>query len=144
MPQLLPMLERFGGFYGAKRRLFPDPAYAETFLTEVVTHHPFWVAEHVAGAIVGVIGGALATHPFNPDIVVLTEMFWWVDDTSRGARAGQQLLDTFLAFGRDHADWTVMTKLAHSPINTRCFTKRGGRLHEESWLFETPLPEGAV
>lgn len=138
MPAMLQLLQRFSDFFGSDRPLFPDPHYAEAMLADLVDTQPFFVAEHVAGVVVGLIGGAIGPHPYNPRITVLTEMFWWVDAAHRGTRAGLHLLDAFCDYGAQHADWTVMTLEAKSPVNEACLTRRGFTLWERSYLRETP------
>lgn len=134
VPWLLRQLQRFAQFFGSKRSLFPDEDTAESIIVDAIEKHPFFVAEN--GQRVGFISGYLHPHPYNPRIVVLTETFWWVDEAHRGSRAGLKLLDTFLWFGEETADWIVFTLETKSPVNVRSIEKRGFKLFEQSYLKE--------
>ena len=143
---LLPQLQRFSVFFGAKHSLFPDYPTAEAIVSDLLASQPFWVAEHTtpdplgltdsATAIVGFIGGTIGPHPFNPAITVMQELFWWVDEAHRGTKAGALLLEAFTDYGRAHADWVIMTLEHESPVNERTLTKRGYRPKERSFLLE--------
>lgn len=133
VPWLMTQLQKFSDFFGTKKSLFSHHAHRQ--LHQLLETHPFFVAA-VNGRPVGFIAGALHPHPYNPDIRVLTEMLWWVAETERGSRAGLMLLEEFLRYGEKHADWIVFTLETNSPVNERCLTKRGFRLHEKSYLRE--------
>lgn len=135
VPYLLDQLQRFDQFFGAGRSLYPDDATATAILSGLIKTQPFWVAFH-DDLLIGFIGGALAAHPFNPDLVVLSELFWWVDEAYRGSKAGLELLTTFIDHGQQHADWIVMTLEHESPISDRCLLKRGFRPKEHTYLLE--------
>jgi hypothetical protein len=133
---LLGQLKRFAQFYGTKKSLFGDEVYAREFLSQKIESHPFFIAENDSGPI-GFISGYLHLHPYNPDIHVLNETFWWVDEAHRGSRAGILLLNAFLEFGYEYsADWIVFTLESHSPVRDETLTRRGFRVHERSFLLE--------
>lgn len=138
IPWLLEQLRAFSAFYGTKRPLFPDdPASAASILeTQLSRANPFFLAV-VRGDRAGFISGALITHPYRPDLQILQELFWWVDPAFRGTTAGARLLAAFEAYGRDHADWILMTLEAKSPIAPRSLERRGFQLYEQSFLLET-------
>ena len=142
IPWILKQLRDFDHFFGAGRSLFPeDPSHAERIIAGLIANHVFYVAlEHaendVAGFGVGFIAGHLAQHPFNPDITMLTELFWWVEPASRGTRAGSLLLDAYVAAGRTSAHWVLMTLEHDSPVNDRMLLKRGFKPKERSYLLE--------
>lgn len=104
-------------------------------LGEARTTVPCWF-DRVERRTLGLIGGQLAPHPFNPELLVLTELFWWVDPEHRGGRAGAMLLDAFTAYGEEHAHWILFTLEHESPVNDRCLTKRGFALKERCYLRE--------
>lgn len=136
---LLEQLRDFDKFFGGKRSLFPsDPAVARAVVAELVDQHPFFVAQREDTDVrLGFIAGALAPHPYNPELVVLSELFWWVDPLfRRSSSAGARLLDHFVRFGQANADWIQMTLEAQSPIDAGALERRGFVLKERTFLFE--------
>jgi GNAT superfamily N-acetyltransferase len=137
VPWLLTQLQQFSAFYGTAIPLFPDdPAAAASILEAQLSGvNPFLVAV-VRGDRAGFISGALVTHPYNAQLRVLQELFWWVDPPFRGTSVGARLFNEFVEFGRRHADWILMTLEAKSPIDPRSLERRGFQLHERSYLLE--------
>lgn len=141
MPWILEQLRAFDRFFGARRSLFPDEDYATTQLRQLIASGPFFVADEQLPkgepiACIGFIAGFVAPHFMNPSLHVLNELFWWVDASFRGSSAGARLLDAFLAYGREHADWIVFTLEAKSPVNPATLERKGFHLHERSYLLE--------
>ncbi len=143
---ILDELRAFDRFFGMKKSLVPadDVDTIET-IAQLVATQPFFVAEsaesgdhHGAEAAVraGFIGGALAPHFYNPAVMVLTELFWWVTPGFRRSTTGARLLEHFTAYGRQHADLIVMTVLQNTPLAEGALEKRGFHLHERSYLME--------
>lgn len=143
VPWLLEQLRAFSAFFGTERPVFPtDALRARSFIERLIHQHPFYVAtcgDAPHTFPVGFIAGALAPHPYNPEIRQLTEMFWWVDPMYRGTRAGSMLLDAFLEEGRQRAHWVVMTLEHNSPVNDETLTRRGFKHMSRDFLLETGL-----
>lgn len=135
VPWLLEQLMAFDKFFGASHSLFPDAELAEATITTLVESQPFFVAESVDGPV-GFIAGAIVRHPYNPDLIVLDEIFWWVAEPFRGSRAGLLLLNEFIRYGERNADWIKMTLEQESPINPTTLTRRGFRPKETAYLLE--------
>lgn len=135
VPHLLPKLERFAQFFGGKHSLFPSMETAEAIITGLITTHPFWVAES-GEKVVGFIGGVLLPHNFNPDVTVLQELFWWVDEEHRGTRAGKLLLNAYVEYGRANAHMVVMTLEHDSPVNPASLERMGFRVKEHNYMLE--------
>jgi hypothetical protein len=137
---LAHQLADFAEFYGTQQSLYPDEKTARYLLAELIDAQPFFIADVDVGLDsrwpVGFIGGALAPHPYNPAIRVLSEMFWWVIPEYRQTRAGLLLLEAFIAHGEAHAEWIHFTLEAKSPVNERTLTKRGFALYERAYLRE--------
>lgn len=134
---LLMELRDFSRFFGTRRSLFPDDERTALLgLSHLIRKEPIFVAEASDGERVGFVAGTLAPHPFNPEIMVLTELFWWVTTEHRGSSAGARLLEKFINYGREHADWINLTLEANSPINPATLERRGFRLRERSYLLE--------
>lgn len=145
IPWLLEQLRAFDRFFRAKRSLVPaDPEVATGFISALIDQAKamngvFDIATS-AGHYVGFVAGVLAPHPFNAEIIVLGELFWWVDPQYRGSSAGARLLQRFEEFGRERADWVTMTLEANSPVDPSSLTRRGYRPFETNYLLE--LGEG--
>lgn len=138
IPWLLGQLRAFSAFYGTATPLFPDDDIAAAaVLEEQIETNPFFVAVAPGAGPIGFIAGALLRHPYNPRIRVMQELFWWVAPRDRGSKAGLLLLEHFIEYGREHADWVLMTLEAKSPVNPGTLERRGFRLHERSFLLET-------
>lgn len=140
---MLKELQSFAAFYGTKRSLFPADLTARGIVEQLVATQPCFVADaqltngiDPITAPAGFLVGALSPHPYNPQVRMLTELFWWVDPAYRGSSAGARLLEAYLAHGRQHADMITMTLESKSPIDDRVLLKRGFQLHERSYLLE--------
>lgn len=135
LPDLLAALEQFAAFYGTAHSLYPGADECRDQLLDLLATQPFFVARDGI-AFAGFIGGALAPHPYNASLRLLSEMFWWVTPGYRQTRAGLLLLEQFIAYGEAHADLIHFTLEEKSPVNERTLTKRGFRLAERAYLRE--------
>lgn len=136
IPWLLGEMKKFARFFDSKRSLFPeDETVAAGILEGLIKTQPFFVAENGIGPT-GFIAGALAPHPYNPKIIVLNEMFWWVDKEHRGGTTGARLLKHFMNYGIENADWIVMTLEAGTPVDPEHFERAGFKEYERSYLLE--------
>ena len=135
---LLEQLREFDKFCIAKRSLLPGNDYtALELLDSLIENQVFFVATRKdAPRPVGLIAGYLAPHPYNAEITVLTELFWWVDPGYRGSSAGARLLDRFLTHGRLHASWIIMTLEANSPVDPRSLERKEFKHFETNYLLE--------
>lgn len=132
---LVSQCRDFASFFDSRHNLFPDEALAREGLWAMISNHIVFIAQK-AGIPVGFVAGTLAPHMFNPAIRVLYEAFWWVTEEHRGSRAGLLLLNSFVAWGREHADWIIFTLENHSPVNDSVLLRRGFTLKERSYLME--------
>lgn len=135
---LLEQLRAFDKFFGTKRSLFPENPYkAIEFVGELIENHVFFVAVRKdSPRPVGFIAGVLAPHPYNEDITVLSEMFWWVNPGFRMTSAGARLLDRFITHGRLNAHWVVMTLEEKSPVDPKSLERKGFVPFERNFLLE--------
>lgn len=133
---LLSQLAVFSDFYGTKKKLFPNEDYAREKLTELIKGHVVFISEKQGVGSIGFIAGILFNHPFNPDIRVLSETFWWVQEEYRNSKAGLMLLNKFTEIGKDSADWTTIAIEEKSPISDRVLLKRGFKPTEKNYLLE--------
>lgn len=136
IPWILQELEGFSKFFGTKRPLMHDnQEYKENFLNNLVDNHACFIAED-NGVPQGFIAGFITPHFLNPDIRLLSELFWWVPEKFRLSRAGLKLLDRFLAYGKQNADWITFALETNSPVQDKSLIKRGFRLQERGFLME--------
>lgn len=99
-------------------------------------NHLFLVSADEDDNMVGFITGMLLPHMFNPDIITLVEVFWWVNSSHRRSKAGLKLLNAYVDYGKQNADWIICTLESHSPVNDKAFIKRGFKYKEKSFLME--------
>lgn len=133
---LLDQLKAFSVFHGTKLPVFGDVGHAHSFMLFLIAEHLVLIAEDTDVGPVGFIAGSVTTHLYNPAIKVLTESFWWVEEASRGSRAGLMLLNAFTDWGKENCNWTIMTLEHHSPVNEKSLLKRGYKPIERSYLLE--------
>lgn len=136
IPWLLEELLVFSKFYGTKKSLFGNMDHNEKYLTEIVTNHFMLLAEDGENKT-GFIAGLILQHPFNPDIKVLQELWWWVPEKYRGGRSAFKLFKDFSEFGDKYCDMTLFTLEDHSPVSERILTKRGFVRKEITYVKES-------
>lgn len=137
IPFLLEQLWSFDDFCGTKHSLIsPVEGEATEVLAQLITNSFFKIVETEKGRMVGFICGILTPHILNPKLNVFTELFWWVMEEARGTAAGALLLLEFVEFGKNHAQWTIMTLEEHSPVKPESLEKRGFKLKERNYLLE--------
>lgn len=140
---LVKQLRAFDAFQGTKKSLFPESAEEAVSLLEgLIQAHPFIVAEDFAGPV-GFIAGVLQPHPYNSQVKMLSELFWWVDPRYRGSTAGARLLEAFIEYGKRNADLVVMTLEEKSPVDPRSLERKGFRLYERNFMLEVEQTEVA-
>ncbi len=96
-----------------------------------IKEETFFIAEK-DGIPVGAIGGVLTPHPYNEEVLVLSEQFWYVLPEYRNSSAGARLLAAFQEKGKD-ADEVIMSLLIDSPISFESLEKRGFGMVELSF-----------
>lgn len=137
IPWLIEQLHAFEAFANFKRPIMDDEVRAGVQLADMIDKHVVLIAQEAGeGEPLGFISGYKTPHPFNPDITVLCETFWWVLEAARGSSAGAKLLLEFEAIGRAEADSIILSLEHNSPIRAAHMEKRGFRLVERSYLLE--------
>lgn len=115
---------------GSKKQLF-NKERTEVLVKKTVCTPCFFVAEKnkvPAGFIAGIL---------HEEIKLLAEMFWWVSAPYRRTRISLLLLNKFLEYGKQNADWIIFGLEAASPIRDETLFKRGFKLMERHFLMET-------
>ena len=98
-PDDLPALRRMGAdFHAASCYADTVPANLDSFEKTIVNlfsvgNGVVLVAEDAEGVLCGMAGGVVQPHWFNHDHLAGQEMFWWVDESTRGSGAGFKLMD---------------------------------------------------
>jgi hypothetical protein len=131
----LEQLKKFSDFFTSNKKLFPDQVYAETFITNLINNHVFLIAKRGEECL-GLIAGQFFSHPFNPSIRVLAELFWWVDEVHRKGFAGAKLLKSFIEIGKANVDWITFGLEHNSPVSEDSILRRGFKLQERNYLME--------
>lgn len=136
VPWLYEELKQFDTLFGAKKSLVPsDEAVAKQSILNLVDKLIFLIVEDESKQV-GFVAAHLAPHLFNPEIMVLTEMFWWVTPSRRGSRAGAMLYSALMEIGEREADWVIMSLESASPVDPEMLEKRGFVQKERSFLLE--------
>lgn len=127
--------EDFARFYGSKISLAGNPEYGKKFLADLIANH-FVMIGLKDGARAGFIAGLVAPHHFNPDIIQMTELLWWVPEAYRNTGVGARLFQSFMDFGREHCNWIAFTLEEKSPVKDAFLLKRGFRVAEKAYVME--------
>lgn len=80
------------------------------------------------GKAVGMIAFAVTPFPTNRNVLVATEILWWVDPAHRGSVVAKELVQTAEAIAKlkYKASKMVMSKLSNSPALVDVFYRRQG------------------
>lgn len=136
MDWLIQELKLFSAFYDTKHPLFGHEQFVREGMTSMIEKHLVLIAEKEGIGPVGFIAGLLVPHIFNPLIRCLSETFWWVEEKHRRGRAGFMLLQAFIDFGKQNADWILCTIESNSPVNPNVLLDRGFKLKERNFVME--------
>jgi GNAT superfamily N-acetyltransferase len=85
------------------------------------------------GINIGALGAILVPNFFNPNIITLAEVFWYVLPEYRNTRAGVLLLKAFEERAGEIADDATLSLLPSSIVNYSSITKRGFIMEEVSF-----------
>ncbi len=136
IPWIETELLEFSQSIGTKHPLFPpDETIRRGTLQLFMRDHLFFVAER-REELLGFIMGFLIPHPFNLKVTVLTEALWWVPPRHRGSRAGVMLLDAFVDWGKENADWVYFAIHRTTGMSDRALLRRGFREEQRQYLLE--------
>lgn len=137
LPWLVSRLRELSGIYGTKRSLFPTDSLAASKLADfIAAGHVLIVAER-SGQLVGFIAGHCAPHFFNPELTMLTHLFWWVDEAHRRTRAAFLLLQDFIREGRERAaHWVTLNLHVSVPVKLETLIKVGFQPREFTLVME--------
>lgn len=132
---IFAMCEDFARFYDSKISLAGNPEHGRRFLDQLISQHVVLVAVNEQEPM-GFIAGLMTAHHFNPDIIQLAELLWWVPEEHRNTRAGAMLFSEFLKVGEEYCQWVTFTLETKSPVKDSFLLKRGFKLTERAYLKE--------
>jgi hypothetical protein len=133
IPWLQCELKKFSTFIETKYELYGSDEYTQDGLQLLIDKHFLLIAE-LQGTPVGFIAGYFTGHLFNPSIKVFNELFWWVP--SGHPKAAYSLLKEFIKFGKENAQWIVMSLNRYTKINEKSLLRKGFHEHERNFLME--------
>lgn len=102
--------------------------------TSAITETAFVVKKD--GIPVGAIGGILSPTLFNPDLTVLTEVFWYVLPEYRSSRAGLLLFNVYTERAEEVADEASFSLLTTSTIKKETLERKGFQFCEYAFRKE--------
>lgn len=107
-----------------------NPVRIKQLVAKGIAEKTCFIAEK-DGEPVGVLGAFITENLFNPDIKVLSEIFWYVLPEYRQTRAGILLFKLFDVTAKQIAnEATLSILIASSEINIDSLEKRGFKLNE--------------
>lgn len=112
-----------------------DQEFTKELVSDFIDRGVFYVALDDS-QIVGFICGLLSPHIYNPDITCLTQFFWWVDYSFRSQGVGRLLIEQFIEYGNQHADWIIGVTNNLTPIDDKVFTDRGFVMKDKTFVME--------
>ena len=77
----------------------------------------------------------LVPHIYNPNIIVLTELMWYVLPKYRNGRAGLLLIKEFKKLADDMADEATLSTLPTSDVKTETLAKLGFHFGEKAFHY---------
>ena len=125
IPWLLTQLRVFASHYPVALPIVGTDSYSETLLGTLMRDQYLSVATLDDGTPVGLIAGALVAHPYNPELLIVSELWWWVTPEARGSRAGMMLLADLERWADAHDAPLSLTMETNTALNDRHLTKRG-------------------
>ncbi len=125
----------FSNTYPSKFSFVGNESYAKEFLRNIVENHLVIIALS-DGVRAGFIAGMVQPHHFNPDIIMLTELLWWVPVEFRMTGSGGKLFLEFMKYGKENCNCITFTLEETTPITDQALIKRGFKLTEKAYLLE--------
>jgi len=113
---------------------YVNEEYLPTFVQNLMKAGVVLISKKDGIERTGMIGGAIVSSPFNPNIHILTEIAWWVPEHYRKTRSGYLLLQEFINYGKENNVYSiVLSSLTNTPVSDETFEKRGFILKEKAY-----------
>ncbi len=142
IPWMLGQLKELQLFFGSKKSLYHEES-AISGLKTIMKTGLVLVAEKESVGRIGLIIGAITPHLFNPNVIVLAELLWWVDPAYRATSAGYLLLSEFVSWGKENVDWITFSLQSITPVNESTIKRFGFRHIEACYLIEVGCKHGS-
>ena len=139
---MLEQLKEFSVFFGTKISLYEE-SFAIEGLTKLMDNGLTLIAKR-GDQRLGFIVGAITPHLFNPNVLVITELLWWVDPKHRNGKAGYLLLQEFIKWGKNNVDWIIFSLQEKTQVNEETLLKQGFEKIERSYLIEVGCDHGST
>lgn len=112
-----------------------NPEAVEKLIRLGIASNTMWVVLK-NNSLVGALGALEIPTLFNPNIISLSEVFWWVNPDNRMSRAGLLLLNTFMDAAKKYEE-ASLSLLSTSMVMNESIAKRGFRLREFGFYKES-------
>lgn len=89
------------------------------------------------GRPVGVIGALVNPNVYNPNVMTMAEILWYVLPEHRGGRAGYLLLKAIKEKADDLADELTLSTLAQSAVNDASLARMGFEFAERAYFYKS-------
>lgn len=131
---MLPLLEHFSKHYGNRTLQHQvNQEHVEKILHQIISScQTVWVAE-VGIEIVGMLISRPIESFWNPDIILLQEIAFWVEPEYRGVLTAGRLLQQYVKYAKQHRMPAIFTTLADSDLDLTGF---GFEECEKMWWGE--------
>lgn len=140
----LPQLVAWGRLFAGKLSdesngalPLPDEESLYMLMARLATRPETVLLVAESDAPLGMIAGTLNPVMWAHQQVIAQELFWWVDETYRGTKAGSALLDAFEAWGKEHGACSVVMvceeALRPKPL-TAVYRRRGYKPQEHGFI----------
>jgi RimJ/RimL family protein N-acetyltransferase len=135
LPWLVPQLLAFLGSVSLPLR--PSEDYVRQAVGKLMDTGVVLVAENESGKLMGTIGGTISFHLFDPDRLVLAELWWWVAPEYRGSSAGLRLIQAFRERGLQDVDLVTMSTLetTHPGVGEH-LERMGFQRREQAYILD--------
>lgn len=125
VPWLCEQLRAFASGYPVPLPIYGEDAHVEALVGTLIREQYLAVAETEDGQSVGLIAGLYQSHPFNPDLRIVTELWWWVTPEARGSRAGAMLLKSLESWADEMNAPMALTLESNSALSDDTLARRG-------------------
>jgi N-acetylglutamate synthase-like GNAT family acetyltransferase len=137
IPQLVEMLKRYRDHSPlACLKSVNDEAYIEELLTQVITGRGTIFVADYEKELAGMLIAVRNSNAWDPKILALNELAYWVDPQYRNTSAGYKLLSKYRDYAQELKDqgqieYFTISKMVNSPdLN---YDRFGFRKLEEMW-----------
>lgn len=113
-----------------------DMGYLYSLVDRLVTEHILLIAEE-GERRVGMIAGYVTPHIYNPKIIGVQELFWWVLPEHRSSTAALKLFKAFEDAAEDAGmAYIHMTSTVYTPTLSKLYQRFGYKPVESSFYKE--------